>query len=60
MQIKKGDSKIQVCVLDYRPEFKRKDLIKPDWKEMIEIKNILNDLGLETVLLQSEKGHYGP
>jgi len=60
MQIKKWDSKIQVCVLDYRPEFKRKDLIKPDWKEMIEIKNILNDLGLETVLVQSEKGYYGP
>ena len=29
---------IQVCVLDYRPEFKRMDLKKPDFNEMKEIK----------------------
>ncbi len=51
---------IQVCVLDYRPEFKRMDLKKPDFDEMKEIKDILNEAGLETVIIQTEKGHFGP
>ncbi len=51
---------IQVCVLDYRPEFKRMDLKKPDFDEMKEIKDILNETGLETVIIQTEKGHFGP
>lgn len=51
---------IQVCVLDYRPEFKRMDLKKPDFNEMKEIKDILNETGLKTVIIQTEKGHFGP
>lgn len=51
---------IQVCVLDYRPEFKRMDLKKPDFNEMNEIKDILNETGLKTVIIQTEKGHFGP
>lgn len=51
---------VQVCALDYRPEFRRKNLIKPSVKKMIEIKEILNNTGLETVIVQTEKGHFGP
>lgn len=53
-------SDVQVCVLDYRPEFRRKDLIKPSVNEMIEIKEILNNTGLETVLVQTSEGYFGP
>jgi pyruvate formate lyase activating enzyme len=53
-------SDVQVCVLDYRPEFRRKGLIKPSVKEMIEIKEILNNSGLETVIVQTDEGHFGP
>lgn len=53
-------SDIQVCVLDYRPEFRRKNLIKPLFEEMIGIKDILNGAGLETVIVQTGKGHFGP
>ena len=31
------DPEIQVCVLDYRPEFRRRDLVKPGWDEMVKI-----------------------
>lgn len=51
---------IQVCVLDYRPEFRRKDLVKPSFEEMVEIKEILNSTGLENVIVQTSKGHFGP
>ncbi|MGF7118352.1 radical SAM protein [Methanobacterium oryzae] len=51
---------VQVCVLDYRPEFRRKGLIKPSFNEMLEIKDLLNSTGLETVIIQTEKGHFGP
>ncbi len=53
-------SDVQVCVLDYRPEFRRKGLIRPSVKEMIEIKEILNNTGLETVIVQTDEGHFGP
>jgi pyruvate formate lyase activating enzyme len=53
-------SNVQVCVLDYRPEFRRKNLIKPTVNEMIEIKEFLNNKGLDTVIVQTEEGHFGP
>lgn len=53
-------SDVQVCVLDYRPEFRRRNLIKPSITEMIEIKELLNTTGLETVIIQTEEGHFGP
>lgn len=59
-KIFKLKSDVQVCVLDYRPEFRRKDLVKPSFNEMIEIKNILNNEGLETVIIQTSEGHFGP
>jgi pyruvate formate lyase activating enzyme len=58
--LKKINPYIQVSVLDYRPEFKRMDLKKPDFNEMNEIKDILNETGLKTVIIQTEKGYFGP
>jgi len=54
------DPEIQVCVLDYRPEFKRLDLIKPNYEEMVGIHKILKGKGLKTVICQTEYGHIGP
>ncbi len=54
------DPEIQVCVLDYRPEFKRLDLVKPNYDEMIEIHAILRDKGLRTAVCQTEHGLIGP
>lgn len=54
------DHEVQVCVLDYRPEFKRLDLIKPGYEEMVEIYRILKEKGLKTVICQTEYGHIGP
>ncbi|UCG11795.1 MAG: radical SAM protein [Deltaproteobacteria bacterium] len=54
------DPEVQVCVLDYRPEFKRLTLIKPRYHEMIEVHKRLRGTGLKTVLCQTERGHVGP
>jgi len=54
------DPEIQVCVLDYRPEFKRPDLVKPHYYEMVKIHKIFTFKGLETVICQTEYGHIGP
>ncbi len=53
-------SDVQVCVLDYRPEFRRKDLVKPSVNEMIQIKELLYSTGLKTVVVQTSEGHFGP
>ena len=54
------DPKIQVCVLDYRPEFRRLDLVKPGWDEMVRIHGMLKKKGLKNVICQTERGHIGP
>lgn len=54
------DPEIQVCVLDYRPEFKRQNLVKPSYEEMEEVHRVLNGKGLKTVICQTERGHIGP
>jgi pyruvate formate lyase activating enzyme len=51
---------IQVSLLNYRGEFRKKELIQPSFHEMIEIKHILNETGLETVIAQTSEGHFGP
>jgi pyruvate formate lyase activating enzyme len=53
------DPKIQVCVLDYRAEF-RSHIQRPSSREMMGIRNILKETGLETVLCQTAYGHVGP
>lgn len=54
------DPTVQVSVLDYRGEFRRKDMVKPSFEEMMEIKSILNSSGLEKVIAQTSEGHIGP
>ena len=54
------DPEIQVCVLDYRPEFRAHNLVRPTVEEMLRIKKILNDIGLKTVIVQTYLGHLGP
>ena len=51
---------LQVCALDYRPEFRRRDIKKPSFSEMVQVKQILEDAGLQCVICQTEKGHIGP
>ncbi len=50
---------VQVCMLDYRPAFRR-NLEQPSLEEMIEIKEILNGIGLKNVISQTSMGHIGP
>ncbi|MBC7100870.1 radical SAM protein [Methanothermobacter tenebrarum] len=59
-KIRKINPEIQVCVLDYRPEFKRQNIKRPSYNEMIQIKKILNKEGLRTVIVQTTHGHIGP
>jgi pyruvate formate lyase activating enzyme len=54
------DPKIQVCALDYRPEFERLDLQKPSYDDMVEVHNVLKAAGLKTVICQTDRGHIGP
>jgi pyruvate formate lyase activating enzyme len=50
---------VQVCVLDYRPAFRRA-LEQPAAGEMKEIKELLNGTGLRNVIAQTVGGHIGP
>jgi len=54
------DLKIQVCALDYRPEFERLDLQRPSYGEMVKVHDVLKDAGLKTVICQTDRGHIGP
>lgn len=51
---------IQVCLLDYRPEFRRRDIRWPNFHEMRVAKKILEEAGLRTVIAQTRFGHVGP
>jgi len=59
-KIRKINPQTQVCVLDYRPEFRRQNIKRPSYSEMIKIKKILNREGLKTVIAQTTHGHIGP
>ncbi len=54
------DPRIQVTVLDYFPAFRRRDLRRPSVSEMLEVKKVLEDQGLKTVIVQTVAGHIGP
>jgi pyruvate formate lyase activating enzyme len=56
----KIDPEVQVCVLDYRPEFRKLNLVRPSFNEMVQIHNNLTNKGLKTVICQTEYGHIGP
>jgi pyruvate formate lyase activating enzyme len=51
---------VQVTVLDYRPEFRRLDLVRPSTAEMLGIKRLLERAGLKKVICQTYGGHIGP
>lgn len=54
------DPEIQVCVLDYRPEFRRRDISRPSYQEMEQVYITLKRVGLKAVLCQTAYGHIGP
>ncbi len=51
------DDEVQVCVLDYRPEFRRMNISRPTHEEMLEVWKALKSVGLKTVVCQTPKGH---
>jgi len=59
-KISRIDPEVQVCVLDYRPEFRRRNISRPSYEEMVNVWKTLNDTGLRTVVCQTEYGHIGP
>ncbi|MEM4827371.1 MAG: hypothetical protein QXK07_04950, partial [Desulfurococcaceae archaeon] len=54
------DPRIQVTVLDYFPTFRRRWIRRPTVKEMLEVKRVLEEQGLKTVIVQTSVGHIGP
>lgn len=54
------DPEIQVCALDYRPEFERLDLRRPSYDEMVEVHDVLKTAGLKIVICQTHRGHICP
>jgi len=59
-EIFRVDPEVQVCVLDYRPEFRRRDISRPSFQEMVEVWRVLKSTGLKTVICQTVYGHIGP
>ncbi|MFH1322564.1 MAG: radical SAM protein [Methanobacteriota archaeon] len=59
-RIRKIDELVQVCVLDYRPAFRRSDIQRPEYEEMVNVWKILSGTGLKTVICQTIRGHIGP
>jgi pyruvate formate lyase activating enzyme len=53
------DPSVQVCVLDYRAEF-RSFIPRPSYTEMKTVQQVLQQTGLKTVICQTEYGHIGP
>ncbi|MFW9966765.1 MAG: radical SAM protein [Candidatus Thorarchaeota archaeon] len=54
------DDRIQVTVLDYRPQFRRRDISRPSTNQMQRIKALLEGVGLHTVIAQTFSGHLPP
>ena len=59
------DPRTQVCVLDYRPEYRRftgkaEPIERPDSMEMRRVFDLLRSTGLKMVLCQTPFGHIGP
>jgi pyruvate formate lyase activating enzyme len=54
------DPDVHVCVLDYKPTFRRMDIMQPTRTEMLNVKKTLNNAGLSTVIVQTGGGHSGP
>lgn len=64
-EIASMDSELQFCLLDYRPEFRRRHIDgfgiwQPDCREMAEAADVLREAGLKMVIAQTIFGHIGP
>lgn len=53
------DDEVQVCVLDYRAEF-RSTLKRPGFQEMFEVWKVLRETGLKTVICHTARGYIRP
>ncbi|MEM2212746.1 MAG: radical SAM protein [Candidatus Nezhaarchaeales archaeon] len=51
---------VQLCVLDYFPAFRRRDITRPSPLEMLKVKRVLEGTGLKFVVVQTAIGHIGP
>jgi len=60
LKIASINPEIQVCGLDYRPEFRKRDIIQPTPEEMKRVKKTLEEAGLKKVIVQTSRGHIGP
>lgn len=60
LKLAKINQDVQVTVLDYFPVFRRRDIRRPTPHEMLKVKNILEEAGLRTVIVQTSLGHIGP
>ena len=54
------DPDVQLCVLDYFPTFRRRELQRPGLADMLRVKRTLQTAGLRTVVVQTFMGHIGP
>ena len=53
------DSSVQVCLLDYRPEFRSLDIKRPSPGQMLDVWKLLKGMGLECVTCQTSAGFFG-
>ncbi len=60
LKIAEINPRIQVCVLDYRPTFRNRDITRPSVREMKKVRKTLQDAGLKTVIAQTLIGHLVP
>ena len=58
-KIAEMDDGVQVCVLDYRPEF-RSRIKRPSFQEMFEVWRVLHETGLKVVICQTMRGYIRP
>jgi pyruvate formate lyase activating enzyme len=59
-RIASWEPEVQVCALDYRPEFRRREIVRPSYEQMVEVKRLLEGTGLRCVICQTERGHLLP
>lgn len=59
-KIFKLSADVQVCVLDYRPAFRKKNVSRPNYAEMGKVYSTLLGTGLKTVICQTAYGYIGP
>jgi len=53
------DPTVQVCVLDYRPEFRARNITRPTLEDMFMVWKELKETGLKTVICQTGFGYIG-